>query len=221
MDLSLINIALCIGAPFILAIVLTGGETRRFIVFLVLGFACCAVAGMANDYIQASSGVREEFIYSSYYGPVVEEVIKMMPVLVYCLIFKPNRKDSIMSGMSVGIGFGAIENVYYIISHVSKVSSIQWIVARGFATALMHALCTAVVAYMLEIAYRRKKLYLPGTVAALALAITYHSVYNILVKTDYKDIVLFMPIVTYLVMLIYLGRENKKKNPREESYEKE
>ncbi len=214
MDISIAMIALCIGAPFILSLFITEKETRIKIFFLLVGFGCCAASGAANSFIISHMESYNEMKFSAYYAPIVEEIIKMLPVLIYCVAFKPGRKPSLAAGMCVGIGFGVIENVYYLITTASKISSIQWICARGFATALMHALCTAAVAFMLEMAYRRRKLYLPGTVAALALAINYHSIYNIIVKTEYREIILFMPIVTYLLILICIKAQMVRKKVR-------
>ncbi len=215
MDLSLAMIALCIGAPFILSLFVAEKKTKVLVFFLLIGFLTCAAAGAANSFIIKNMTSYNEFKFSSYYAPIVEEIIKMLPILIYCVAFKPDRKNAITSGMCVGIGFGVIENVYYLTTHASKMNSIQWICARGFATALMHALCTAAVAFMLEMAYRRRKLYVPGTVAALALAINYHSIYNIIVKTDYREIILFMPIITYALILVYVRRRMKKNRKAE------
>lgn len=211
MDLSVGLMAVCLSAPILLMMVLTKGESRWILFFVLIGFVTCVISAEINDYILVRSPEMNMTVFSVYYAPIVEEIVKMVPVFVYSLLAVKKGKKRIEFGMAVGVGFSILENVYYMITNVQKISSVEWIFARGFSTALMHALCTVAVAYTLYVAYRHRKMLLTGTLAALTMAITYHSAFNIILQTEYKGIAVFMPIVTYSMFVIFMNRDRIKK----------
>ena len=207
MDLSVGLMAVCLSAPVLLMMVLTKGESRWILFFILVGFVTCAVSADINDYILLRFPEVKMAVFAAYYAPIVEETVKMIPVLIYSLLAVKKGNERIEFGMAVGVGFSILENVYYMVTNVRKISSIEWIFARGFSTALMHALCTVAVAYTLHVAYQHRKMLLTGTLAALTMVITYHSAFNIILQTEYKEIAVFMPIITYSVFLIFMNRE--------------
>lgn len=211
MDLSVGLMAVCLSAPILLMMVLTKGESRWILFFVLIGFVTCVISAEINDYILVRSPEMNMTVFSVYYAPIVEEIVKMVPVFVYSLLAVKKGKKRIEFGMAVGVGFSILENVYYMITNVQKISSVEWIFARGFSTALMHALCTVAVAYTLHVAYQHRKMLLTGTLAALTMAITYHSAFNIILQTEYKGIAVFMPIVTYSMFVIFMNRYRIKK----------
>lgn len=211
MDLSVGLMAVCLSAPILLMMVLTKGESRWILFFVLIGFVTCVISAEVNDYILVRSPEMNMTVFAVYYAPIVEEIVKMVPVLVYSLLAVKKGKKRIEFGMAVGVGFSILENVYYMITNVQKISSVEWIFARGFSTALMHALCTVAVAYTLHVAYQHRKMLLTGTLAALTMAITYHSAFNIILQTEYKGIAVFMPIITYSMFVIFMNRDRIKK----------
>ncbi len=200
MDINVGMMGICLGAPLMLMMFFMKPGGRKLIFFLLMGFVACAVSDRVNIFLMENLEHYSAKTFTTYYAPVVEEIAKMIPILIYTIISKNKIKNRIAVGMSIGVGFGVLENVFYMITNAAKISSVQWIFARGFATALMHAICTAAVAYMLGMAYQHRKMYITGTLAAFTLAVTYHSIYNIMLKTDWSGLILFLPIVTYAVI---------------------
>ena len=211
MDINVAMMAICIGAPLILMMFFMKPEGRILMFFLLMGFVACALSDIINVMLIENIEHYSDKTFTTYYAPIVEEIVKMVPILIYTIIKKNEIKDRVSIGMSIGVGFGVLENVFYMITNAAKISSIQWIFGRGFATGLMHAICTSIVAYMLGMAYKHRKIYITGTLAAFAMAVTYHSIYNIMIKTDYSNIILLMPIVTYAI-IFYREHRNKIKN---------
>ena len=101
---------------------------------------------------------------------------------------------------ALGIGFGMFENMVMLVQNVENVT-IVWAIIRGFSTALMHGLCTLAVGYGICFVKKKKKLFVVGTFALLALASTYHGIFNMLVQSDYNYIGYIMPAVTYIPIL--------------------
>ena len=52
----------------------------------------------------------------------------------------------------------------------------------------------------------RRKLFYTGTVGLLSAAIIYHSVYNTLVQSDYQLYGMFLPLITFFLVLLLLDK---------------
>ena len=114
--------------------------------------------------------------------------------------------------MATGIGFAILENAYYLIINYQTFSFVSALV-RGFGTGLMHGMCTWLVGFGISFIRKRRKLFAVGTFALLAMAITYHSIFNMLVQSRYSKIGALLPLVTYLPFLVW--RHFKHKNEQE------
>ena len=202
MVISLGMIAICLCAPMILMVILAQKESRRIIFVLMVGMLTCVISSKINGFLMEHMEVFYLRLFNIYYAPIVEECVKFVPVFLYSIVAVRRGKYRIEYGMAVGVGFSILENVYYMLNNIKLISSWEWIFSRGFATALMHALCAAAVSYTLHISFQYRKMFLTGTMAALAMAMTYHSIFNALIYTKYKDIIIFVPITTYLILLL-------------------
>ena len=59
-------------------------------------------------------------------------------------------------------------------------------------------------------ANKNKKLFVVGTFALLSLAITYHSVFNMLVQSELRYVGAILPIVTYVPFVLWVYKNRKK-----------
>ena len=136
--------------------------------------------------------------------PATEEIIKAIPVLVYVFVISDNREKLLSSSFALGIGFALFENTYILINSVETVS-IEWAFVRGFATALMHGICTAAVGFGMSFVKKKKKLFYCGTFALLMLAIIYHGIFNMLVQSsNLKYFGFVLPLATYIPIVAVL-----------------
>ena len=55
----------------------------------------------------------------------------------------------------------------------------------------------------------RRKLSYIGTIAALSMAVIYHSIYNIMVQSDYPLLGILLPVVTFIPFMILLKSKSK------------
>ena len=58
---------------------------------------------------------------------------------------------------------------------------------------------------------KNKKLFIVGTFALLSVAITYHSVFNMLVQSDYRYFGAALPVITYVPFVLWLYNNRKKR----------
>lgn len=207
---DLLNIYVCIIAPLLLMFFLLKDKNKTLNLFLIIGMSVCLAAGYVNDSIIGLTGYTH--IQSTYYvTPICEEILKALPVLLYVYIFKPKSEMIISSALSVGIGFATLENVYYIT--VYGADNFIFLLMRGFATGVMHGLCTAIIGFGSAYIYRQKGLAFTGTFGLLCGSITYHATYNLLISSQgsAENIGIFLPITTASVCLILLYRPFIKK----------
>ena len=86
---------------------------------------------------------------------------------------------------------------------------------------MMHGICTAAVGYGMGYVKKKKKLFVSGTFALLALAIIYHGLFNMLVQsTNLQYVGFFMPAVTYIPLIIYLVFFVRNKKQKEAATKK-
>ncbi len=199
-DLLLI-ILIGFAAPLAMMLLICKGDTRRLLLFLLFGMIVCYATGWLNEAASLALGIEPETA-STGLGPMIEELTKAVPVLVYAFLFKPKRRTLLECSAMVGVGFAILENASYFLGGVS----LLYAVGRGFGSGMMHCVCTITVGYGISFVHIRRKLFYTGTVALLSAAIIYHSVYNTLVQSDYQLYGMFLPLITFCLVLLLLDK---------------
>jgi RsiW-degrading membrane proteinase PrsW (M82 family) len=144
--------------------------------------------------------------------PFTEEILKAIPVLFFAREISNKRESIITISLAVGIGFAVMENSFVLLRSIDSVS-ILWAVMRGFGTGMMHGMCTFLVGSGFSFINKNKKLFIVGTFSLMSLAITYHSVFNMLVQSEFYYFGALLPIVTFIPFAIArfkLAKEVKK-----------
>ena len=200
---------ICITIPLTLMAFLIDKKPRRIVIFFIVGI-CSAVFASEVNGILSSLMQLDIFDFTIRVTPVTEEIIKAIPVLFYAKEVSNKKETLITVSLAVGIGFAIMENTYILTQNIGYVS-LLWAIMRGFGTGIMHGMCTFLVGT--GFAFANKKIFITGTFALLSLAITYHSVFNMLVQSDYKYVGAVLPIITYVpfVLLIYKNRKKESK----------
>ncbi|MBQ3707378.1 MAG: PrsW family intramembrane metalloprotease [Clostridia bacterium] len=173
------NIYVCLAAPLILAVLYLRGSSRRALIFLLAGMTTCLLSAYISAFATGALGV--DFAAASYeIAPVVEECMKLLPILFYLIVFTPGPKEAISGVLMTAAGFATFENVCFLTDYGT--SNLLRMVIRGFGTGAMHVACGVVVAAGLLLLW---DMILPrafGTFALLCFVITFHAVFNIFVS---------------------------------------
>ena len=120
---------------------------------LFLQVLCGMVAALACFGLFQLTGLILPDNQSDFFNPVLEEIIKAIP-----LLWLATRKkivffiDSIICGAAVGGGFSILENIFYLV--FGNEMGIGTILFRGLEVALIHMGCSAIVAAGLMLAFR-------------------------------------------------------------------
>ena len=112
-------------------------------------------------------------------APVVEEVMKLLPLVFYLLVFEPEAERIKPAAITAALSFATFENVCYLIQNGA--GRFSFIFFRGFGTGAMHVLCGLIVGGGLTYAWQRTWLKIAGTCGLLGAAITLHAIYNLLI----------------------------------------
>ena len=210
---------ICMAVPIGLCLFLLEGKVRQTMVYVLIGICCCMFVSEINGLI-LNHFDHNMFHVTTVYTPITEELIKAIPVLFFAYAISSKKSRLLNISLATGIGFALLENIIILIDDIESVT-IWWALGRGFASSLMHALCTAAVGYGMSFITQRRKLAISGTFSLLLLAITVHAIFNCLVQSDYPVLGLLLPVVNYIPLIIiqFRIRRKGKQKPLPESGE--
>lgn len=190
-------IYLCFAVPLVLMLPLLQNQSRWLIGYMLLGATIAVSASEINSVLQVSLNLSSLQV-SLQTAPVTEEIMKAVPILMYAVLKSDERKKLLPLSMAVGIGFAILENTYILISNIQSIS-IVWALIRGFSTSLTHGMCTFLVGCGILFVKKQKKLFYTGTFGLMAVAITFHATFNLLINSKWDVWGMVLPIIVYLV----------------------
>ena len=211
------NIYVCLAAPLLVAVLCLRGSRRSHTLFLLGGMTACILSSYASTYL-VNVILANPVTAVTEVAPIVEEVMKFVPVLFYLIVFEPPREEIIENVLMVSIGFATFENVCYLTGSGSE--HFLRILIRGFGTGTMHVVCGAIISFGLVYLWDRSWLRVVGTVGLLTVSITYHAVFNVLVsQTGAPAAVGYSISLLIVILVVVVGRTISKRrgNPAEKS----
>ena len=200
MDNLVYILFICLVAPLVLMTLMLRNRSRLLVGYMLIGIFVSLFVSELNTLLLQWCGGDSLYVTTTV-TPISEEIVKALPVLFYAIVFSNDRDRVLPIAFAVGVGFAMFENMVILVQNVENVT-IGWAIIRGFATALMHAVCTVGVGYGICFVKKKKKLFYCGTFALLAMAMIYHGIFNMLVQSEYKYFGFFLPAVTYIPILI-------------------
>lgn len=173
------NILICIAVPLLISLAFIQGSARRFAAAFLGGMGVCLLAAYISGFINVTSSMGAEDT-AIYISPIVEECMKLLPILFFLFMFMPQDKTLLIFAVGICAGFATFENCCYILT--SGAESLPYILIRGMAVGVMHIVSGVAVTLGLLLARRFQLLTLPGITGALALSMIFHALYNLLVS---------------------------------------
>ena len=183
-------------------------KLRRLIFFMIVGiFACLFVSELNNILLDVFN--HDIFFVTTTVTPITEEIVKMLPILFFAIMFSDKRSTLIPISFAVGVGFALLENVVILTQNVETVT-IVWALFRGFGSGLVHGICTVMVGLGISYIRKRRKFFYCGTFALLSAAVIYHAIYNLLVQSQYQYVGVLLPTITYIPIILFLRKKKIK-----------
>ncbi len=173
------NTYICLAAPMLIAILSLRKEGRRSLVFVLAGMTACLLSAYVSAFVAGVTGL--ELTAASYeISPVVEEIMKALPVLFYLLVYEPDKRSAVTCTLMLAVGFATFENICFLTSYGS--ADLLRLLIRGFGTGAMHVVCGMAVALGLFYLWEQIWLQVVGGFALLCFVITFHAIFNIFVS---------------------------------------
>ena len=199
------SILICIAVPILITLFFTKGASRRYALFFIMGMGLCLLTAYISGFIDQLCGKDNEWTVV-YVSPVVEESMKMLPLLFYMILTDPDDSKMFSSGVALAAGFATFENCCFLLA--SETAGLTVILVRGMAVGVMHVVSIMVLCLGLILIRKLLPVSVPGIVGALSFSMTFHSLYNLLVSvpgiSTYIGYVL--PIVTGIFVWILFQR---------------
>ena len=173
------NILLCISIPLLLSAIYMRGAARRSVAAFLIGMVTCLLSSYISGYLTllAEMDLNGSAVYIS---PTVEEIMKLLPLLFYMFVFRPEEMTLTTFGISLGAGFATFENCCYLLATGSE--SLTFTLIRGLAVGVMHIVCMLEMSLSLIMVRRYRVFTFSAVVGCLALAVVFHALYNLLVS---------------------------------------
>lgn len=205
MSYNIENIFICLAAPFLIAALSTKGENRKSCIFIALGFLCCVISAYLNTFFMVlyksdnSAAVME-------ITPVIEETVKLLPLLFYFSVFEADAHEGTKAVFDIAIGFATFENICYLLENGTD--NLFHLLIRGFSTGAMHIACAYIIGLGLILVRKSYLLKTAGIFGILCVAITFHAIFNMLMKTDgiLKQIGYAIPITMIIIQVLLKNR---------------
>lgn len=199
------NIFVLLATPLVACLLAVRGRPRALMASLVTGMLCCLLSSYVSTFcarLVGANGVEA----AVEVAPVVEEVIKFLPLLYCLVVLEPNLDDLYLFVVFEVVGFATMESACYLTEYGA--ASPATLALRGFSASMMHLSCGAVVGFGVTRIWPHRWFRLPGTFGVLSLAITYHGIYNVLVA--WGDAALpaafVLPTLTFAVVALLLRK---------------
>ncbi|MDO5331133.1 MAG: PrsW family glutamic-type intramembrane protease [Bacillota bacterium] len=208
MDDLMLSLFVCLIIPMAMSLLVLSGKSRQLFIFFLSGIFMCLFAGQINGLAALESGL-DTYTLTTTITPVVEEIVKIIPVLILAFILQADRQTLLECALMVGLGFATMENVYILISNASEVSFV-WALSRGAGSAMLHAVTSLIVAYGISFCTVRKKTFITGTYAMLLEAMVFHGIYNMLVQSDkFMHFGLVLPTIVFVPLAVRIFKQRK------------
>ncbi|MEG0803873.1 MAG: PrsW family glutamic-type intramembrane protease [Pygmaiobacter sp.] len=189
------NIFICLAAPMLVGAICAGKKQCRAFIFVVAGYAACLLSAYVNSFFARLYGA--DLVSAAVeIAPVVEEILKLLPLLFYIFVFEPNEKAAQMAIFTIGASFATFENACYLTERGA--AEFFHLLIRGFGAGAMHIICGVIIGYGLIYVWKHPWLKLVGTFGLLCAAITYHAIFNLLISEGgaVQTLGYLFPIVT-------------------------
>ena len=99
------NIFLCLVIPMILSLFFIKGRARSYTLFVTIGMGICLLSAYVNSFFMWLYGV-DGTVAAIEITPVCEELLKLLPLLFYFLIFEPEPKEMPAAAIAIAHAVG-------------------------------------------------------------------------------------------------------------------
>ena len=190
--------------PLIFLIILLKGENRKMMLFFTWGMVAF-VLSLAASNVLAARLQMSVFQLSVTWAPVIEEILKSLPLLYFLFRRKNTEYPLVYFAMAAGIGFSIQENYLYLMSYTGLGGSVTfYMILRSITACLMHGVTTAVIGYGLTLIRKYEIMVAPLLFGLFSVVIILHALFNLYINSSVKLIGMLIPVLLYIAGLVIL-----------------
>jgi len=200
-------ICLCLMLPIIMLCFYLEKRARRIIISMICGVLAGLVAYYINTPLYKVLEMTKD-TYSTTVGPIVEEILKFIPVIIIAFAVKKGKRGSAANAYSVGLGFCVAENLYYLVSNL-ETASVGWIIVRCIGTGVMHSMTTTINGMGIYSARTSEKFKVLRIIGGFVCAVAFHLIYNNLVSLEpLKLLGVLLPVIVFFTLFVIIKKES-------------
>ena len=113
------NIFICMASPLLIAALCMGKRHTGAFLFCFAGMGMCLLSAYLNTFLAALYGA-DAFAATVEIAPVVEEGMKLLPLLFYLLVFEPQARQIGIAAVITALSFATFENICYLIQRSQR-----------------------------------------------------------------------------------------------------
>lgn len=98
------NIFLCMASPLLVAALCMGRRQLRLFLFCIAGMRVCLLSAYINTFL-ASVCQADALAATVEIAPVVEEVMKLLPLAFYLLVFEPEGERIKPAAITIALAY--------------------------------------------------------------------------------------------------------------------
>ena len=132
------NVFVCMAAPLVVALLSLKRGQRAALVFCLAGMGACLLSAYLNTFF-ARLYQADAVNAATQIAPVVEEILKLLPLLFFLAVFEPTFARFRLAAVIVAASFATFENICFLTQNGAD--QILFLLIRGFGTGAMHVVC--------------------------------------------------------------------------------
>lgn len=175
------NILICLTIPLILSLFFRRDRSSIFTFFVMVGMGICLLSAYVSSFFM-DLFEAESTVASIEITPVCEEIMKLLPLLFYFLIFEPVPNELPAVAIAIAVGFATFENVCYLTENGAE--NFYFMLIRGVSAGALHILCGAVCGFGISYVFKHRFLAFTGTIGIFGFCSGFHAIYNLLITAD-------------------------------------
>ena len=126
------------AAPLVVALLSLKRGQRAAVVFCLAGMGACLLSAYLNTFF-ARLYQADAVNAATQIAPVVEEIMKLLPLLFFLAVFEPTFTRFRLAAVIVAASFATFENICFLTQNGAD--QILFLLIRGFGTGAMHVVC--------------------------------------------------------------------------------
>ena len=110
------NIFILLAAPFVACLLCVRGHPKAMVAAMLSGMCACLLSAYVTSFV--AQYVGGDSVYAAVeIAPLVEETLKLLPILFYLTVLKPRPNDVGLAFVFVAVGFATMESGFYLASN--------------------------------------------------------------------------------------------------------